>query len=172
MIKGIRLALFRLLVCAPLLCANAALSQSPPASGSSQVLPLIEKYKAPPYPKTSYLDRETYDYRISSHRPVPATLTDVFICDIWQRVTMDLKSAISPREVSEGIVTQAMGVYLTKDWNDIAGYRPWTHWNFIRGLKPPQRDALVKEITAYISKNGVRDREDGTESRPGRPCKV
>lgn len=152
----------RFLACLLLLCCNSNFAQTKPSAQSAwagQVLPLIEKYKAPAYPKTLYLDRETYDYRISSHRPVPETLTDVFICDVWQRVDMDLKSKITPQEVSEELIKQALNVYLEKKFEDLAGYRPWTHWNFIRSLKQPQRDALVTEITDYIKKNGVRDRD-------------
>jgi hypothetical protein len=126
---------------------------------------LIEKYKAPPYPRDQYLDRETYDYRISSRRPVPATLTDVFICDVWQRVDMDLKSKVSPQDVSEDLIKQALNVYLEKNHEDIAGYRPWTHWNFIRSLKQAQRDLLVREVTDYIKKNGVRDRDEKSEQK-------
>jgi hypothetical protein len=134
---------------------------APPQSTSPQkILPLIEKYKAPPYPKSLYLSGETYDYRLKSREPLPPTLTDIFVCDIWQRVTMDLKLTISPEQVSEEIIKQAMNVYLTRKWDDIAGYRPWTHWNFIRRLKEPQRDSLAREFVEYISKNGVRDVKD------------
>ncbi len=127
-----------------------------PAS-STAVLPLVEKYKAPAYPRSSYLDRETYDYRLRSGRPVPATLTDVLVCDVWQRITLDLKLEVKPEQVSEETIRTGVNIYLERGWNDIAGYRPWTHWNFIRRLKATQRDALVKEITLYIKMNGVRD---------------
>jgi hypothetical protein len=152
--------LFKVIACALLAGASTVLGQSaPPAQSASsyQVLPLIEKYQAPPYPRDAFLDRETYGYRIKSGRPVPATLTDVLICDVWQRVTMDLKLKVTAKEVSEETIKQAMNVYLTRRWEDIAGYRPWTHWNFIRGLKEPQRDQLAKEIAEYIEKNGIRD---------------
>ncbi|HJQ22987.1 MAG TPA: hypothetical protein VKA60_03655 [Blastocatellia bacterium] len=152
-----KLMLPLLIVCAVLLGAGATLAQS---TAPAQVLPLIEKYKAPPYRASGFLDRETYDYRVQYHNPVPATLTDVLICDVWQRVTMDLKLKVTPKEVSEETIKQALNVYLTKRWDDIAGYRPWTHWNFVRGLKPPQRDQLAKEIVEYIGKHGVRDVEN------------
>jgi hypothetical protein len=129
----------------------------PQPDSPRKLLPLIEKYKAPPYPKSLYLTGETYDYRIKSGKPLPPTRTDIFVCDIWQRVTMDLKLTISPEQVSEEVAKQAMNVYLTRKWDDIAGYRPWTHWNFIRSLKEPQRHSLAKEFVEYISKNGVRD---------------
>ncbi|MEN3335374.1 MAG: hypothetical protein V7641_4739 [Blastocatellia bacterium] len=151
---------FRWIACALLLCVGTAFGQStPPAQPASsyRVLPLIKKYKAPPYPASGFLDRETYGFRIKSGRPVPATLTDVLICDVWQRVTMDLKLTLNPKDVSEQIIKQAMQVYLTRRWDDIAGYRPWTHYNFIRGLKEPQRDQLAKEIVDYIAKNGIKD---------------
>lgn len=162
------------LVCIFSLCGSVAFGQAlqrghtkspgkaaPPRSTSPQkILPLIKKYKAPPYPRSLYLIGETYDYRIKSKSPLPATLTDTFVCDIWQRVTMDLKLKITPEQVSEEVIKQAMDVYLTRKWDDIAGYRPWTHWNFIRRLKVPQRDSLAKELVEYISKNGVRDVED------------
>jgi hypothetical protein len=166
MIDPIRPVLVRFLLL--FLCSGTSVGQTKPSVRSASahhVLPLIEKYKAPPYPRTLYLDRETYDYRVSSHRPVPETLIDVFICDVWQRVTMELKSQISQQEVSEEIIGQAINVYVEKRSDDIAGYRPWTHWNFIRSLKQSQRDALAKEITDYIRKNGIRDRDDKTEQR-------
>jgi hypothetical protein len=149
-----------LITCALLLGAGTAFGQAPapaPPTAAAPVLPRIEKYKAPPYPKSGFLDRETYGYRLQSKRPVPPTLTDVLICDVWQRVTMDLKLKSEPQDVSQEVIKQALNVYLTRRWDDIAGYRPWTHWNFIRGLTEPQREALVKEIVEYIGKNGVRD---------------
>lgn len=107
-----------------------------------------------------YLVGETYYYRRKSGEPLPPTLTDTLVCDIWQRVTMDLKLKTPPEQVSEDIIKQAMNVYLTRKWDDIAGYRPWTHWNFIRQLKEPQRDSLAKELVEYIGKNGIRDVKD------------
>ena len=136
----------------------ASRSQRKPQS-TSEVLPRIARYKAPPFPRSLYIDRETYDYRVQSRRPVPPTLIDVFICDIWQRVTMDLKPTLKPEEVTEEVIQQAMSIYLKRDHSQIAGYRPWTYWNFIRKLTEPQRKTLATEIVAYIKKNGVRDVE-------------
>lgn len=132
--------------------------QSIPKTNQRGVLRLIEKYKAPPYPASTYVQKETYDYRRASGAPVPLTLTDTFICDIWQRMTLDLKlEGITENRVEAEQVRQALDVYLNKNWNDIAGYRPWTHWNFVRKLGAPQRRELVKEVVHYMSVNGVRD---------------
>ena len=117
------------------------------------VLSRIETYKAPPYPKDASSGQEAYDVRIRDRDPVPPTLPDVLVCDVWQRVKMDLKRKL----VSAETIGQAMQIYLTRDWRAIAGYRPWTHWNFIRGLDAAQRDQLAKEILEYVGKNGVRD---------------
>ncbi|HKY05819.1 MAG TPA: rhodanese-like domain-containing protein [Blastocatellia bacterium] len=143
-----------------LTAASTQATRSASPASATGVLPLIEKYKAPAYPRSAYLDRETYDYRRGSGRPVPATLTDVLVCDLWQRVTLDLKLETKPGQVSDDVIRRGVNVYLERGWQDIAGYRPWTHWNFIRRLKEPQRDALVKEITEYIKTNGVRDVKD------------
>lgn len=160
MSRTLSMPLFRLTAAALLLSAGAAFGQTPKAAQtapSTVVLSRIEKYKAPPYPVSRFLKQETYDYRRKSGRPVPATLTDILICDIWQRVTMDLKLEVNPRAISEETIQQAMKVYLTRRWDDIAGYRPWTHWNFIRELQEPERERLAKEIAEYIHKNGIRD---------------
>ena len=124
--------------------------------GTSGILPTIETYKAPAIPK----DKETYDHRKSGNKPVPPTLTDTFICDIWQRMNMDLNlQGITKNHVSEDNVKQALNVYVERDWNNIAGYRPWTHLNFVRSLSPQDREILAKEVVKYMEANGVKDLE-------------
>ncbi|MDX1961363.1 MAG: hypothetical protein SFU98_22530 [Leptospiraceae bacterium] len=103
------------------------------SSKEKQVLPLIEKYHAPPMPKQRLM--ETYDYRISYGNPVPPTLTDTLIDDIWQRIDMDLKIKLTPNQVSEGIVKDALNIYLKRDWTQIAGYRlSWFSENISFGV--------------------------------------
>lgn len=70
---------------------------------------------------------------------------------------MDLKLKLDPKEISEDVIKAAIAIYLKRNHDDIAGYRPWTHWNFIRKLKEPERQTLAAEVVAYIKKNGVRD---------------
>ena len=148
-----------LIACVSALNAMAQKPSAPAPAQTTGVLPRIEKYKAPPYPKSGFLDRETYDYRRASKEPVPPTLTDTFICDIWQRLTLDLKLKVKAEDASEALIKQAMQIYLDRRADDIAGYRPWTHWNFIRRLTAPQRDMLAQEVVAYIKQNGVKDVE-------------
>ncbi|HJQ25516.1 MAG TPA: hypothetical protein VKA60_16470 [Blastocatellia bacterium] len=109
------------------------------------VLSRIETYKAPP-DRIPHL--ETY---------AGFSTPDMLVSDIWRRVRIDLNLKLSPKAVSEETINRAMNIYLTRNWGDIDGYRPWTHWNFIRGLKVAEREALAKEIKEYIAKNGVRN---------------
>ena len=128
------------------------------STDDGSILHKIETYKAPPYPNSGFISKETYDYRIESNTPVPPTLTDAFICDIWQRIKMDLKKTdLNPFKVDEETVMKAFDVYLKTGWSDIAGYRPWTLWNFIRGLSDEERKKLAGEVVAYMSVNGVKD---------------
>jgi hypothetical protein len=123
----------------------------------AQELIKIETYKCDPYPKSQYIDKETYDYRTADGTAVPPTLTDVLICDLWQRIDFDLKIKVTREEVTEEIISATMVIYLYRDWSNIAGYRPWTHSNFIKSLTVDQRKTLAAEVVSYIKKNGVKD---------------
>lgn len=141
----------------------------PPAglrmSGGQQVnlvLSRIERFRAPPYPPSRYVTMETYDYRVRSGAVNPPTLTDTFIADIWQLLTRRLRPRIvSPTCVSIADVTRVMAIYLSQSWRQIPGYRPWTHWSFVRSLQPHERQALIKEVVAYIYRRGVWNKQLG-----------
>ena len=151
---------------------RAYCEQGKAGDGATSTLRLIETYKAPPYPKEKSSDAkdewlplpdswkvETYDFRKDiAKKTVPPTLTDTLVVDLWQRMTMDLKTeGTTPKTVSEDQVVQAINIYLQRDWKKIAGYRPWTHWNFIRSLTPEQRDGLAKDVVAYMHDSGVKE---------------
>lgn len=121
------------------------------------ILEAIDAYQAPPYPRNAQLSQETYGYRIDSGAPLPPTLVDTFICDLWQRVYLDLKVPQPPTECTHELIAQGMTIYLTRGWRNIAGFRPWTHWNYIRGLSDNEREKLAKEATHYILAHGVLD---------------
>ena len=130
-------------------------------SSKRGVLNLIEAYKAPPFPRRGTQDWETYDHRILHGAPVPETLTDTFVWDLWQIMIMDLGlTGVKPHQVTEGNVMKALNAYLTKDWTEFAGYRPWTHMNFVKSLSGEQRSSLCKEVAEYMSKSGIRDGKD------------
>jgi len=124
---------------------------------SAQELQKIETFKAPKYPKSKYIKMETYDYRVESGRPVPSTLIDTFICDVWQRTYIELELGIPVEDLTPEIIQDAVNIYLEKESSKIAGYRPWTHGHFIRSLTDEQRETLALEVYNYIIENGVRD---------------
>jgi len=128
-----------------------------PVTMARAVLEGISTYQAPPYPRDEQLSRETYDYRIESGAALPPTLVDTLICDLWQRLSLDLKRPEVPAECTHQQLAQGINIYLTRDWADIAGYRPWTHWSYIRGLNHNEREKLAKETTQYILAHGVLD---------------
>ncbi len=136
-------------------------STTPPdPSKSVSILRRIETYKAPAYPTErsgGLLDRETYDYRVSNRTPVPPTLTDTLVCDLWLVMKRNFQESPSPAEVTEAQLSRVIGIYVSQSSFEIPGYRPWTHWNFIRGLSIEEREKLVKEILFYVSRRGVRD---------------
>lgn len=124
------------------------------------VIDRIETYKAPPRPVSpgGLVDRETYDYRLKNGVPNPPSFTDTLICDLWQRMTMDLDiKGINQHRVSENDVQRAINVYIEGNWRQIAGYRPWTHSNFLKGLTKSERKKLASEVVRYMAQNGVRD---------------
>lgn len=82
---------------------------------------------------------------------------DTLICDLWQRLSLDLKHDEAVAECTHQQLAQGINIYLTRDWADIAGYRPWTHWSYIRGLNHNEREKLAKEATQYILAHGVLD---------------
>jgi hypothetical protein len=126
---------------------------------NTKVLRLIETYVGEPFPLDEFSSNymETYDHRISDRpiAPVPPTLVDTFVYDIWQRISIDLKIDISYSDVFLLLINDALDVYNQKDWREIAGYRPWTHWNFIRSISSEDRKILAKEILVYILNFGV-----------------
>jgi hypothetical protein len=119
-----------------------------------------ETYQAPPFPGTKYLTNDLYDYDIQNNITVPPTLTATFIYDIWQRIDMDNAYAwtdkpTKPADVDISDILAAFQVYMNKGFTKIAGYRPWTDWNFVRDLSNRERYHLAVDVVAYIHANGV-----------------
>lgn len=148
-------ALFVSVVCVGVFTGVARTEPSTQQTTSYPILTTITKFKAPPYPDPH--ERETYDYRIKYKKPIPPTLLDVMVCDVWAQFENPLNIKVEPKTATPANIKQSLNVYLTHKWDDIIGYRPWTHQQFIRGLKPAQRDQLAKEIVDYAAKNGVKE---------------
>ena len=100
---------------------------------------------------------ETYDVRIILKDRVPPSMMDVFVCDLWTLMTVDLRLvAKRPTELTPDNVRKAVGIYELTDWRKIRGYRSWTHWNFVNGLNSEEREILASEAYAYMLAYGIR----------------
>jgi hypothetical protein len=137
-------------------------SNQRPAQQKTSILQRIESYKAPPMPADAFGDgKETYDHRLDEDVPTPPTLVDTFISDLYQRITIDLRISSRRRcNISQGKIMSALDIYMDRDWAKIAGYRPWTHWNFVRSLDESSRKILGKEVLDYVLKEGIKDSEN------------
>ena len=125
------------------------------------VLERIETFEAPPYPTSGYGNKETYDYRIMNNAMVPPSLEETLIFDLWLRLHMDLhliemSTDLIQKPPSIDDVRRAINIYIEREWKDIAGLRPWTHSNFIRGLDNQERKKLAEEVQHHMAKYGVQ----------------
>lgn len=132
----------------------------PDPSKSASMLRRLDTFKAPPYPKAQYgglLEYETYDYRVRSGTPVPPTLVDTLVCDFWIVMKKNFKESPDPASVTEEQLARVVDFYLAGEYGRIPGYRPWTHWNFIRGLTESERTRLVQDVLHYVRVKGIRE---------------
>lgn len=118
-----------------------------PAAAQSSVLSRVESYQAPPLPKDEW--PEAYDTRRVLRGGVPSTRTETLVCDLFQQITTEAKARYEVAGARQSDFERAIQKYVDVDWRKIAGYRPWTHWNFIRGLGEPARRQLAGEIVDY-----------------------
>lgn len=136
-------------------------STTPPdPSKSASILRRLDTFKAPPYPKERHgglLEYETYDYRIRNGAKNPPTVQDTLICDLWLIMKKYFSETPRPSEVTEEQVARAIEFYRNQDWVNVPGYRPWTHWNLIRGLDDAGRTRLAQEVVHYVKVKGIRD---------------
>ena len=50
-----------------------------------------------------------------------------------------------------------MNIDLKKEARNVPGYKPWTHWKFVRSLKESQMGQLAKELEGYIKQYGFTE---------------
>ena len=101
-------------------------------------------------------DIDTYDHRVSSGAPVPPSLTDTLICDIWKLVCEDIDN-LSESSIKTEDIKVAFNKYLNLSVDEIAGYRPKAHSFFIKQFKEDELKILADEVVQYIHLNGVRN---------------
>ena len=120
------------------------------AQGNSHVvLSRLNTYEAPPFPAREYTDRETYDYRLQHGAPVPDKQM-ALVLDVCQVIRKELDDHFKPLHARQRDVRAGLSIYEKRSWEAIPGYRPWTHWNFVRSLSATDRENLASEIAAVM----------------------
>lgn len=120
------------------------------------VLARIEYYDPTQGGKVTKPFSETYDYRISSGSYLPPSLIDCFIADI--KIVGGQAFSISSHKVPAGAVQAAIKRYTIESASDVAGYRPWAHWSFVRSLSEADRRTLATEVEDYAKEYGFIDK--------------
>ncbi len=126
-------------------------------------LAAIENYDGTNSGKVKKPITETYEYRYGSSSPNPPSLVDCLTADLHllygQRnkfgITVD--EPVTDKSLPSAAAKKLLGIYLTTDFMDIPGYRPWTHWRFVKSLNETQRNQLAIDLEGYIAKYGFTE---------------
>ena len=89
----------------------------------------------------------------------PPSLTDTLICDICTLNERD-DDDFQTNHITTHNIKYAFNKYLNSSLDDIAGYRPRVHSNFIKQFQADDLELLAKEILQYIDLNGVSKADD------------
>jgi hypothetical protein len=106
---------------------------------------------------------ETYEFRYNSNSSNPPSLIDCLTADMQilynQRTKYGIADAesIASKSLPSSTAKKILEVYLNYEYNNIPGYRPWTHWRFVKSLTENQRTQLATELEGYISQYGFTE---------------
>jgi len=125
------------------------------------ILGILHKYPRDALHLAKYKNIEKYDFYRKKGQPVPPSIIDVFICDVWRfvhgRKIISAKSAIVHRKE----VRKAIIFMIEAGWWEIYSnhgcYRPWIHWHYVSNLSKEDIDCLSMEVEQYLKKYGLRD---------------
>jgi hypothetical protein len=99
-----------------------------------------------------------YKHRKDDGSPLPPDLKAVFVSDIWTTLTMGSQLTaedVDTAKVTKEIILQGLNYYKKNEFEQMYGFRPWTHWNFIRALNDQELKQLSGELMAFVKKYGV-----------------
>ncbi len=107
---------------------------------------------------------ETYDFRLTSGAGNPPSAIDCFTADLQilfkQRKNFDLSAIpenITKKNLPSASAEMLMNIYLKKEARNVPGYKPWTHWKFVRSLNQSQLSQLAIELEGYIKQYGFTE---------------
>jgi len=127
------------------------------------LLATIENYDGTNAGKIKKPITETYEYRYGSSSPNPPSLIDCLTADLQvlynqrKNFGVTIPESISNKNLPAAVTKKLLDIYLVTDYSDIPGYRPWTHWRFVKGLTESQREQLAIELEGYISQYGFTE---------------
>ncbi len=127
------------------------------------LLATIENYDATNDGKIAKPITETYEFRYEHKSPNPPSLIDCFTADLQilykQKDNYGIVAAesIGSKSLPSATAKKILEVYLNKEYRNIPGYRPWTHWRFVKSLTESQRNQLAIELQGYIAQYGFSE---------------
>ena len=130
---------------------------------SYPLLAIIENFDGTYGGKVNKPITETYEFRYVDNAPNPPSLVDCFTADLQilykQKNSYGIitKESIGNKSLPSATAKKILDVYLKKEYNNIPGYRPWTHWRFVKSLTENQREQLAIELQGYISQYGFSE---------------
>jgi hypothetical protein len=130
---------------------------------SYPLLATIENYDGTNGSKIKKPITETYEFRYVNKAPNPPSMIDCFTSDIQilynqkNNYGIVASESIANKSLPSATAKKILEVYLNYEYNKIPGYRPWTHWRFVKGLTESQREQLATELEGYISQYGFTE---------------
>lgn len=129
-----------------------------------QLLATVESYDVTNGGKDPKPFSETYDFRLTSGAGNPPSAIDCFTADLQilykQRKNFDLSGMpenITKNNLPSASAEMLMNVYLKKEARNVPGYKPWTHWKFVRSLTQSQLSQLAIELEGYVKQYGFTE---------------
>jgi hypothetical protein len=98
---------------------------------------------------------EPYGLRLTQGLPLPPSYVDTFINDLL----LNSDTPFDGKTVTKAIIMAVINKYASQPIDDLQGYRPWNHWNFIQSLDESARNQLAQEVVDYVKLYGIRAEE-------------
>lgn len=127
-------------------------------ASAAPVLSRIESFRAVKSDWKQHLMPDTYAVRRFFHTPVPPTLTDAFVVDMWLISTGALhKNRFSTKTATVDDIIQALVYIQYIPQGHLIGYRPSADKQFVDSLTDGEIRTLAAEVIAYARRYGLRN---------------
>ena len=131
-------------------CGSGENKSSATTTASQSVLNRIETFKPAEQKK------ETYDYNLADNNPLPKSMADVLVYDIWMTMTRKIQvQGVNQSNLTISNVLEVLNYYKNNASSNLIGFRPYTNSSFIKSLNNDEINELAKEIVVHIKERGV-----------------